>query len=439
MRIGLFTDTYRPSINGIVFVIESLRRNLEEQGHEVFIFCPSGSIRRRRHQGPEHEKDDHIIHFPSIKGLGYDDYDTSLFFPPRVLNKVRELDLDVIHIFTPGQVGMLGVYAAYKTDTPIVAQHCTDLREYVEHYRDPLLLPGILLLMALLPFSMKVDGKDIREIMKMYRPRRGRVRWNIAIVERMLTLVYSKCDAVIALSRKSKQQLESWQTDKNYRYGVTLMPNGVDRIKPPTAPQLAAFRKEWAIDEKDEVFGFVGRLGAEKNLPILIEAFERVVAARPRALLLFVGDFEYREKLEGMAAVSSHPERIVFTGALPRERLGVVYQAMDVFTFPSLTDTQGWVIHEAALAGLPLVLIDRELSEVMEPGVNGMYADNTPESVAAAVIDLLAHADKRAEYGKASQKLAGRFTERKQVDKLIKLYEQIISEHAEHRLLAEDV
>src|SRR5690606_13681753 len=129
------------------------------------------------------------------------------------------------------QIGMLGVYAAYKTNTPIVAQHCTDLREYAEHYKDPLLLPGILLLMALLPFTMKVDGKDIREIMKLYRPRRGRVKWNIAIVEKLLTLVYSKCDAVIALSRKSKRQLESWQTDKNYRYDVTLMPNGVDRIK----------------------------------------------------------------------------------------------------------------------------------------------------------------------------------------------------------------
>ncbi|NCU39223.1 glycosyltransferase family 4 protein, partial [Candidatus Saccharibacteria bacterium] len=45
MRIGLFTDTYRPSINGIVFVVETLKKRLEEQGHEVFIFCPAKSIR----------------------------------------------------------------------------------------------------------------------------------------------------------------------------------------------------------------------------------------------------------------------------------------------------------------------------------------------------------------------------------------------------------
>jgi glycosyltransferase involved in cell wall biosynthesis len=111
---------------------------------------------------------------------------------------------------------------------------------------------------------------------------------------------------------------------------------------------------------------------------------------------------------------------------------------MDVFTFPSLTDTQGWVVHEAALAGLPLVLIDQELSEVMEPGVNGEYAGNTPESVAVAVTDLLAHPEKRRRYGKASQELAGRFTEARQVDKLIQLYERVASEHSAPKLPAGD-
>lgn len=434
MRIGLFTDTYRPSINGIVFVVESLRRNLEAQGHEVFIFCPSGSI--RRHKKDDQEDDDHIIHFPSIKGIAYDEYDTSLFFPPRALKRIRDLNLDVIHFFTPGQIGMLGFYAGHKTNTPIVAQHCTDLREYVEHYKDPLLLPGILLLIALLPFTMKIDGKDLREIMKMYRPRRGRVQWNIDIVEKMLTLVYSKCDAVIALSQKSKLQLESWQVDPSYKYDVTLLPNGVDKIKFHGEKHLDEFRNQWNITSTDEVFGFVGRLGSEKNLPILIEAFDIVIKKRPNALLLFVGDFEYRKTLEEIASASPHSERIVFTGALPREDLGVVYEAMDIFTFPSLTDTQGWVIHEAALAGLPIILIDRGLSEVVESGVNGEYVDNSPESLAQAIIDLLEDEDKRNKYSAGSKKLAGRFTEARQVKKLAGLYQKVISEHRSYEQTA---
>lgn len=428
MRIGLFTDTYRPSINGIVFVVESLKKHLEEQGHEVFIFCPGSSIRPSQ-QSVRLDEDEYVIRFPSIKGAFYDDYDTSLFFPPYVLSKIKDLDLDVIHIFTPGQVGMMGTYAAFKTNTPIVAQHCTDLRQYVEHYRDGLLLPGLLLLISLLPFVVKVDGKDVREIMKLYRPRRGRVQWNIDIVEHAITLIYSKCDAVIALSRKSKNQLESWQEKDDYKYEVTLMPNGVDRLRPPTEAQLKEFREKWGIDSKDEVFGFVGRLGAEKNLDMLIPTLELVAEKRPKARMLFIGDFDHKEVLEEAAAKSKYPDRFTFTGAIQRENLGVGYAAMDVFVFPSLTDTQGWAVHEAALAGLPMVLVDTEVSEVLEPGVNGDYADNSPEGIAAIVSDLFAHPKKRAEYGEASQRLARRFTEKRQVGKLAKLYEDVITEY----------
>lgn len=429
MRIGLFTDTYRPSINGIVYVVESLKNHLEAEGHEVFIFCPASGMRPSQQTEQLDEDEDHIIRFPSVKGPFFDDYDTSFFFPPLVLARVRDLDLDVIHFFTPGQVGMMGVYAAYKTDTPLVAQHCTDLRQYVEHYQDGSLLPGILALIALLPFAIKMNGTDIRELMKLYRPRRERVQWNIDIVERAITIIYSKCDAVIALSRKSKNQLESWQRNENYRYEVTLMPNGVDKLPSPTDGQLAEFRKQWNIDEKDEVFGFVGRLGAEKNLDLLITALSKVAAERPRARLMFVGDFEYRKTLEEKAANAKHGDRITFTGAIPREKLGVAYAAMDVFVFPSLTDTQGWAVHEAALAGLPLVLIDKELSEVMEPGVNGEYAGKSAKGVADALLPLLASPKKREAYGQESKRLAGRFTEKRQVAKLVKLYEKVVENH----------
>lgn len=80
MRIGLFTDTYRPSINGIVFVVESLKRELEARGHEVYVFCPAKSMRPNKQV--ELEEDGSIIRFRSVKGMFFDDYDTSVFFPP---------------------------------------------------------------------------------------------------------------------------------------------------------------------------------------------------------------------------------------------------------------------------------------------------------------------------------------------------------------------
>lgn len=428
MKIGLFTDTYRPSINGIVFVVESTKKHLEELGHEVYIFCPARSIRPSKN-AIAFDEDHHIVRFPSIKGAFYDDYDTSLFFPPRVHRQIRELDLDVIHFFTPGQVGLMGVYAAFKTKTPLVAQHCTDLREYVEHYRDGLLLPGLLALIALLPFTVKVDGKDLREIMRLYRPRRGRVEWNIDIVERMVTLVYSKCDAVVALSRKSKTQLESWQHADNYQYPVTLKPDGVTPLPASKLSEQKAFRKQYGIAEDDELITFVGRLGSEKNLAMLIPVIEQVHAAHPKARLLFVGDFEYRETLESLAAASLAPDRITFTGALPREELGKIYETSSVFVFPSLTDTQAWVLHEAAHAGLPIVMIDPDLSEVVFDDENGYIVPNSVNDFAEAVSRILGDSKLQQRFADKSRELSAQFTEKGQIEKLVRLYETAIARY----------
>lgn len=430
MRIGLFTDTYRPSINGIVFVVESLKRELENLGHEVYVFCPAKSMSpSKQAELLNEDADSRIIRFPSIKGAFFDDYDTSVFFPPAVQRRIKELELDIVHVFTPSQIGLVGVKAAKKNDIPLVIQHCTDIYEFVDHY--PAVLPGALALAGIVfPMSVKLRGHDLLEIAKLYKPRAGVTKWNKDIIESVITILYSKADAVIALCRKSCKQLKSWQYD-DYQYELVLMPNGVNALPRPTKTEVKAFREQWNLAEDDEIFGFVGRLGEEKNLPLLIKSFERHIAKkRPKAKLLFVGDFEYRKTLEEMAAATKYADRIIFTGAMPREKLGLAYSVLDVFAFPSLKDTQGWVLHEAAHAGLPIVLVDKELSEVVQDGVNGFIANDNPTSFGRAIIALLEDADKRQEFGAISKKLAAKFTENRQVKKLEKLYQELIDQKA---------
>lgn len=430
MRIGLFTDTYRPSINGIVFVVESLKRELENLGHEVYVFCPAKSMSpSKQAELLNEDADSRIIRFPSIKGAFFDDYDTSVFFPPAVQRRIKELELDMVHVFTPSQIGLVGVKAAKKNDIPLVIQHCTDIYEFVDHY--PAVLPGALALAGIVfPMSVKLRGHDLLEIAKLYKPRAGVTKWNKDIIESVITILYSKADAVIALCRKSCKQLKSWQYD-DYQYELVLMPNGVNALPRPTKTEVKAFREQWNLAEDDEIFGFVGRLGEEKNLPLLIKSFERHIAKkRPKAKLLFVGDFEYRKTLEEMAAATKYADRIIFTGAMPREKLGLAYSVLDVFAFPSLKDTQGWVLHEAAHAGLPIVLVDKELSEVVQDGVNGFIANDNPTSFGRAIITLLEDANKRQEFGAISKKLAAKFTENRQVKKLEKLYQELIDQKA---------
>lgn len=427
MRIGLFTDTYRPSINGIVYVIDITKKHLENLGHEVYVFCPADGVTSSKVSKDEEYG---IVRFPSVKGAFYDDYNFSFFFPPWTLRKIRELDLDIIHIFTPGQIGILGINAAYKTGAPLVTQHSTDIYEYVRHY--PMVLPGLLMLVPLTPFATKFHGRDIKELIKLYIPRPGVTKWNQDIIEAMVTIVYSRCDKVIALSQKSKNQLTSWMEGEEYSYPIEVLPTGIDALPEASEASLKAFRDEYGFAVDDEIVTYVGRLGAEKNLDSLIPMIEEVLITRPNAKLLYVGDFEYKETLEQLASESDASSRIVFTGALPRENLGTIYGATSVFVFPSLTDTQGLVIHEAALAGCPIVLIDKGVSEVVEDGVNGFIA-NTSDEMADKVVTILSDKTLQKKFGQASKQLAGRYTEENQTKKLEKLYEQAVASHSEKR------
>src|SRR3990167_7473811 len=105
MRIGLFTDTYLPTVNGVAFVVDSTRRELEKLWHEVYVFAPAPTLRYK-------EANRRIIRYRAIKGISFRQNLTSVFFPPQQVRKIRRLDLDVIHFFSPNQVGLLGIYVA---------------------------------------------------------------------------------------------------------------------------------------------------------------------------------------------------------------------------------------------------------------------------------------------------------------------------------------
>jgi glycosyltransferase involved in cell wall biosynthesis len=174
---------------------------------------------------------------------------------------------------------------------------------------------------------------------------------------------------------------------------------------------------------------YAGRLAQEKNLELLITITEHLLELRPQAKLVLVGDFDYRATLEQLAGRSSAAAAISFAGRLPRSELSQAYQAGDVFVFPSLTDTQGLVINEAAHAGLPLVLIDTDLTDCFVPGVNGFSAQDDPVDFAHQVARILADPSVKADFGCHSRRLAAQRGELAQTQVLADLYLEVVAGH----------
>lgn len=415
MKIGLFSDSYLPATDGISYSIESYRQELVRLGHEVYVFAPSPSIRYK-------ERSEGIIRFPAVKGLFYDDYMTSMFFPPQAMQKIKKLDLDVIHFHTPSQVGLLGAYYAMRRHLPLVVTYHTDLYEYVSHY--PGVLPGSIALSLLSPIITGGRLADYRQAVSSVRPTRNIDAWNKKIVKHGITQLHNRCDIVIAPSRKVQQQLEGWGATSP----IKVLPTGVDTITTKAA-EITAFRTNYNIHKNDQVVTFVGRLGSEKNIEMLIRAFALLVPKHPSAKLLIVGDNVHRPVLEEYAKTQGIVDKTIFTGYIEHDQLGAAYGASTVFAFPSRTDTQGLVLHEATNAGLPVVMVDGDITEVVEDSRNGYICKNNAKDMAKRLATILDDEELRASMSLHSKKLAKQYSVAHQTKKLVSLYKSAIEAH----------
>jgi glycosyltransferase involved in cell wall biosynthesis len=410
VRIGFFSDRYLPFTDGIACSMEDARRELEDLGHEVYIFAPRPD-RRYCELAPR------VTRFPAVKGLFFDDYRCSVFYPPRTRRQVDKLELDLVHFHTPGQIGMFGAYYARRYDLPLVTTYHTDLYEYVTHY--PGVLPGVVALSILAPYVTGGGAGERRISRSCARPERSIDRWNQKVVERGMTLIHNRCDLVITPSAKMTAQLGGWNTTSR----IATLPSGVDEIA-SNPEAVAAARRELGIAEDDQVVLFVGRIGSEKNLSLLIEAFTRVASGNKRARLLLIGPGDEDGRFRAQAAAAACADRITFTGRKPRAELGAYYALAEVFAFPSTADTQALVVNEAAWAATPIVMVDRNISQIVEDGVSGLYAANSPEGLAEKISTLLDRPEYAKALGRAARERAGKLTARIQAGKLARLYEE---------------
>ena len=167
------------------------------------------------------------------------------------------------------------------------------------------------------------------------------------------------------------------------------------------------------LDLPERFFLFVGRFIPEKNLPRLIEAFRAAsqnAALRGWALVL-VGGGALEEGLRQQAAPLG--ARVRFLGFQQMEKLPSYYALASALVLPSVSESWGLVVNEAMSAGLPVILSGQCgcVTDLVFPGVNGAVVDHQdPHSLADALIELAADAERRRLYGQASTRIVQNFS-----------------------------
>jgi len=352
VRIGFFTDTYTPQINGVVTSIKLFTEALERLGHEVYIFAPTP---RQPTDGPR------IVRIPSVPFVFQPEMRLASIYSQHAYSLVRKADLDIVHSHDPFAIGLFGLAVAKRFRLPYVHTYHTLYPEYVHYIWE--------------------------------------THFTRAMAERLSREFCDQCDLVLAPSTKIERALTEW--------GVTapmkLLPTGVkaDRFATADPAATAAFRARFGIPEGDRLLTFVGRIGLEKNIGMLVEAIGYVKT--PGARLLIVGNGPYRPELERRIADLGLEDRVTFTDYLQRDDVVAAYAASDLFFFASLSETQGLVIAEAMASGLPVVAVqDLAIGDAVTDGVNGFLVPDDPQALAAAADVVLADSELRTSMGAAS-------------------------------------
>lgn len=383
LRIAHFSDTYVPRRDGVVTILQTLTTAMAETGHESLVVVP-------RHPDQPAD-DDQLLRLPSIP-CGVAQFRLATWPRNKHVERIAHWLPHVVHVHTPGPTGLLGILTARRLGLPLVLTHHADLHAYAEAYR----IPSRLLAGAMHCYATRLSSPKPELPRKLPRGER-----RDAVVDALTDLLYADADAVLvptpAILTRYKLPVED---DRIY-----IAPAGVSLPKVAASARLD-FRDRHGIGADDPVVLFVGRVNREKGIDLLTEAFGRVRQTVPNARLVLMGavyDQRWVQRLLQQAGITGCT---VVTGEVPPERAAEAYAAADLFAFPSRTDTQGLVVQEAALAGLPSVLADPALYETGALAGTGVLADPTPEAYAAAVTELLTDPARRTELGRAAQRMA---------------------------------
>ena len=379
MRIGFFSESYKPYVSGVVKSIESFTEELNKKGHEVFIFAPD-------YPRVEEEAESNIFRIKSLPAPTHPEFRLPLPLAPAWKKKAAALNLDIIHTHSPFIMGWLAKSTAKKLDLPLIFTYHT-LYEKYSHY---------------VPLVQKLVQKATLKYTRKY---------------------CDYCELIIAPSDYVKKRLRQQQVSTP----ILTIPTGID-ISLYENRDPSWIRKEYSLNQEDNLLLFVGRLGREKNIDFLLQAFSEILNNINHTKLMIVGEGPYKENLIQLSRELGLQQEVIFTGLQPHARVIDFYLDSDLFVFPSLTETQGLVILEAMAGNLPVVAVDAAgATGVVEEGVNGLLVGKDEYDFAQAVIQLLTHEKRYNLFKKKAYRKAQEYTIEKMSERLIQGYQKIIS------------
>jgi glycosyltransferase involved in cell wall biosynthesis len=350
MRVAIFTDNDFEKVNGVTTTLRAVLEHAPDDVDLRVYTCDSMGLDTREY-----------LALRSF-GIGIPYYrEMKVYVPPvrRFLRHAIADGIDVIHLTTPGPVGLAGVWAASRLSVPLIGSFHTDLAMYTT------ILSG---------------SRRLGEVMQTY------LRWP-----------YGRCRRVFAPSAATRDLLVRARINPSR---IEIWRRGVSTVRFNPSRRSEALRERWGVSHRRPALLYVGRVSREKGLTLLAPLSRFLEYAGVSHRLVVIGDGPMQPEL------AAGCPQAVFTGTLPPDDVATAMASADVFVFPSETDTAGNVVLEAQASGLPVLVSHRGGPlENMTHGETGFSCANLREFARRAA-DLLRKDTRRRLFSEAARRYA---------------------------------
>lgn len=391
MRIGLFTDTYPPYINGVSTSVAMLKNALEKKGHIVYVVTVGNKVLKY-----EYDERERIVRIPGVP-IGIYDYRLSKIYPLSMINIMKKWKLDVIHSHTEFSVGIFARLFAKQFNIPLVHTYHTLYEDYT-HY----VTKG---------HFEKSSKKIVEYLTKFYCDKTAN-------------------ELIVPTDKIYKLFKEKYEFNKN----IHIIPTGIEIerffIENIDKKLIETLRKHLNISKKDFIIIFVGRLASEKNVEFLLKAHQKIIKDYPRIKLLIIGDGPDKEKYEKLVENLNIENNVIFNGKAAWKEIPYYYHCSDIFATASKSETQGLTVIEAmASEKTPLCIKDDSFLGTITNELNGLIFE-TEEEYIRHVITLYENNDLLKYYNKQARIQAERCSSTSYAKKVLEVYNRAIMDKA---------
>lgn len=388
MKILIASDLHYPTINGVATFSRNLARGMAARGHEVVVIAPSQTGRRCKEVDGNYV----IIRTDSVPFPFYQNFRISLYPALEVKKIINDFDPDIIHIQMLLGIGQATMRYGNKLGIPIVSTN----HAMPENLMDNLKL--------LAPVS-----RPINYMIKAYGAR-----------------FHSKSD-IITMPTQSAIDMFVGETDK-IKTPIIPVSNGIDlsRFLPTSAPSDVYDRFD--IPKDVPIISYIGRLDAEKHLPVLIRAFVQVKKVIPNAHLLVVGHGTEESSLHHLTRHLGISADVTLTGRVSDDDIVALHKVGTVFCMPSPAELQSIATLEAMASGKPVVAVDAgALGELCQDNRNGFLTEQDDDkAIADGLIRILQDQALREKMGQESLAIAKTHDIETTLDTFEKIYTDLI-------------